>query len=246
MANSSPAKPVSFLYSALDNYGGYPFSELFDAVVPVYMPHDIFSENGCLILWGGEDISPSIYGQRPGTRTSAGKEISSRDQLELNLAGEAIKNGIPIIGVCRGAQMLCAMAGGHLVQHVDGHTRDHSIKTDDGRTIKTTSLHHQMMFPWETDHKLIAWSAPPISKQYLGEAIDANQVKKGESLDSTVVFPDAVDPEKREPEIVYFPGLKALCIQGHPEFIHNEKHEFVQYCLALTKQYLIQPFLKAA
>ena len=43
MAISSQNKSVSFLYSALDNYGGYPFHDLFDVVQPVYGPKDLIS-----------------------------------------------------------------------------------------------------------------------------------------------------------------------------------------------------------
>jgi putative glutamine amidotransferase len=226
---------VTFLYSALDNYGGYPFNYLFDVTLPVYSAKDMVSRNGALVLWGGADISPAIYGERPGSKTGADINLSSKDQLELQLAGQAIKLGIPIIGICRGAQMACALAGGKLVQHVDNHTKDHFIATDEGKTVKTTSLHHQMMFPWETDHKLIAWSSPDIATVYKGAP---NEEAEG---DVDVVFPEKVD--HKEPEIVYFPGIKALAIQGHPEFIHNEKHEFVVYCQRLVKQYLMEPFL---
>ena len=235
MENSSQPsqknKPVTVLYSALDNYGGYPFTDMFDMVHPAYMPHDMFSDNGVLVVWGGGDISPSMYGQKPGPHTGATEEMSSRDQLELNLMADAMKRGIPILGICRGAQMLCAVAGGTLVQDVSGHTKDHFIKTDTGKIFKATSLHHQMMYPWKVDHKLIAWSSPPISKYYGGQ------------LEEIVTFPDDVD-ETREPEVVYFPTIKGLAIQGHPEFIHNEKHEYLQYSRALVKQYLTKPFLK--
>src|SRR3990167_10197392 len=98
MAISSQNK-VSFLYSALDNYGGYPFHDLFDIVVPVYGPEDLISTKGALVLWGGEDISPSIYGQRPSNHTGARIDLSRRDQLELALSSSAIKQGIPIIGI---------------------------------------------------------------------------------------------------------------------------------------------------
>lgn len=231
------AANISILYSALDNYGGYPFADLFDGYIPAYAPADLLDANGVLVIWGGADISPAIYNQTPGSHTHA-NDISSRDQLEINLIGQAIKMGMPMLGICRGAQLLCAMAGGTLVQDVTGHYSNHEILTDNGRRIKATSLHHQMMFPWHTDHKLIAWTAPPISTHYYGQQLASEE-------DEVVTFPETVDPDKREPEIVYFPRLKALAIQGHPEFIHNEKHEFVVYCRNLVNQYLLKPFVKS-
>ena len=234
------SKPLRVLYSALDNYGGYPFADLFDTVVGVYNPDDMKIQNSCLVLWGGGDISPGIYGQHPSSRTGALDTPSSKDQLELNLAGRAIKMGLPIIGVCRGAQMMCALAGGKLVQDVSGHSHDHFIETDEGKVLTATSLHHQMMYPWDVSHRLIAWCSPPRSSSYLeGNALTEKVLK-----DVVSSFPADLDVEKREPEIVYFPTIKSLCIQGHPEFINNEKHQFVRYCQQLVEHYLIEPFLK--
>ena len=234
-------KPLKFLYSALDGYGGYPFQDLFDAVVPTFAPKDMTAPNGCLILWGGGDISPSLYGQHPSTRTGALDSLSSKDEIEVRLATAAIKQGIPVIGICRGAQMMCALAGGKLIQDVDGHLGNHKIVTDNGKILTTTSLHHQMMYPWEVaNYHLIAWTHTNRSKEY----IEGTSIKTKEEGDVVVGFPSRIDPMYYEPEIVYFPQVKALCIQGHPEFIMNEEHEFILYCKDLIKQYLLTPFLK--
>ena len=216
---------------------------MFDVVVPSYNPEDMANSNGCLVIWGGGDISPSLYGQHPCSRTGAKDEMSSQDFIEMQLAATAVKKGIPIIGICRGAQMMCAMAGGKLIQDVSGHGNNHQIETDTGKILTTTSVHHQMMFPWDiANYNLIAWTYPKRSKEY----IEGTQVgdKEKDRGDVVVAFPDKVDPMYHEPEIIYLPQIKALCIQGHPEFIANLEHEFVQYCRALVTQYLISPFLK--
>jgi hypothetical protein len=101
---------------------------------------------------------------------------------------------------------------------VSGHGGDHPITTDTGRVLVTSSVHHQMMYPWKVDHHLIAWASTPRSRDYVG--VDAGLI--------TV-----------EPEIVHFPKIKALAIQGHPEFM-NPKDEFVVYCLDLVRQYLLE------
>ena len=242
MVISSQSKSVSFLYSALDNYGGYPFHDLFDVVQPVYGPRDLVSANGALVLWGGEDISPSIYGQKPNTKYgNGGIQISRRDELELALLSEAIIQGIPVIGICRGAQLVCAKAGGKLVQHISGHSCDHPIQTNEGKVFKTTSLHHQMMFPWNLDKskfKLIAWTDPLLSNEYQGE--EDQPVIFDENMLIPIASELNVDSESNiiEPEIIYFNELKALCIQGHPEFIRNIKNTFVQYSLDLVNEYV--------
>jgi len=113
----------------------------------VFEPEDLVNTNSILILHGGEDISPAIYGQTPSKYTRAGRKLSQRDKHEVALAEQAIKLGIPIFGICRGAQLACAIAGGSLVQHVENHiTSGHNIVTATGETYKTSSCHHQMMF----------------------------------------------------------------------------------------------------
>lgn len=231
MTKEVVSKKSLILYSALDNYGGYPFLEQFDAFKPVYGGKELGKGDGCVVIWGGGDISPTIYGQKPAKYCGADEKLSRRDELEVEIAKAAIANGIPIIGVCRGAQLMCALSGGSLIQHVNGHGSSHEITTRDGEKYTTTSLHHQMMFPWETDHELIAWSSPPRSDTYLVE--DNQEVEFDETQPNY---------EKREPEIVVFPSTKTLAIQGHPELMKSH-HSFVGYCNQLIKSQLVEKFL---
>lgn len=179
----------------------------------------------CLVIWGGEDISPSLYGHKVSAATWADERLSQRDWIESSAIQECIRRDIPIIGVCRGAQLVCAMAGGSLIQHVENHGRSHHIDTFDGQSIVTSSVHHQMMFPFGVDHKLIAWAKEPRSRGCY------------------IVGNDQSEPameDKPEPEIVWFPKIKALAIQGHPEFHADPENDpFVQYCMKLVRQFII-------
>lgn len=185
-------------------------------------------QNGCdidaLVIWGGEDISPSIYNAAVSKHTYAPSLPSRRDRIEMDACNAAIERGIPIIGVCRGAQLVCALAGGRLIQHVNGHGGSHLMDTSEGESIMTTSVHHQMMYPYDVEHELLAWSATKRSNVYM-------------------IADDISDPEmedKPEPEVVWFPRIKALAIQGHPEFVSNpETSPFVQYCMRKVDQYIL-------
>lgn len=203
-----------------------PFNQVFKQGCYV-TPSDIEAGTSldALVVWGGEDISPSIYGQRVSDYTDADAELSKRDRIEVTAVQACISRGIPVIGVCRGAQLLCAIAGGTLIQHVNGHAgTPHSITTKSGETVVSSSVHHQMMFPFNVDHELIAWASPKRAKQYING--DNEQIEEME--------------EHEEPEIVWFPKVKGLAIQGHPEFHGNpEKDPFVQLCMKLTRQYII-------
>lgn len=180
-----------------------------------------------LVIWGGEDISPSIYHDTVDRHTYAPAQPSRRDVVEISACEAAIARGIPIIGVCRGAQLVCALAGGRLIQHVNGHGGSHMMETNDGQSIRTTSVHHQMMYPFEVEHVLLAWASPSRSNVY--------------EVGTSTIGKDDIDMEgKPEPEVVWFPGIKALAIQGHPEFVSNpDTNESVQYCLSKVDQYIL-------
>jgi putative glutamine amidotransferase len=70
-----------------------------------------------LIIGGGDDISPALYGAQVLAEARLDPE---RDALERRLAEEAIERGIPVLGICRGAQMLNIALGGTL--HADAYS----------------------------------------------------------------------------------------------------------------------------
>ena len=168
-------------------------------------------DDGILVLWGGADISPSIYGQKPNKFCHAGAEPSERDLFEIECFDFAVKHKMPIIGVCRGAQLATALSGGSLVQHADNHNcGTHLIETVDEKIIKANSIHHQMMFLKDIEHQLIAWSEKKLSNRYVGEDEQPIEMDK-------------------EPEIAWIPSTQTLAIQGHPEYLYPT-HPFVEYC----------------
>lgn len=203
-----------------------PFDQIYGKGLEV-TPRDI--EQGApidaLVIWGGEDISPSLYKSEVSRYTWASSELSRRDWVESSAIQEAIKRDIPIIGVCRGAQLVCAMAGGRLIQHVDNHGTSHYITTFDGKKVVSSSVHHQMMYPFDVEHELLAWAEKPRSRGVY------------------IIGDNSSDPSmeaKDEPEIVWFPKIKALGIQGHPEFHSDPDNDpFVQYCMDLVRAYIL-------
>ena len=196
----------------------YPFDKFYPQAELITLGiGDIPDPDGFLVIWGGGDIHPSLYG-RPNIASSVGKIPSLRDQAEATLFKRAVDLGVPIVGICRGAQLGCALSGGVLVQHVEGHERSHGITTINGQTLISSSLHHQMMGLWGTNHELFAWSSEKLSDFYLGIT--------DEELDLLAGI---------EPEIVWFPDTKCLAIQGHPEFL-DLNHPFN----TLTKELLLK------
>ncbi|MFD4557172.1 gamma-glutamyl-gamma-aminobutyrate hydrolase family protein [Streptomyces sp. NPDC058469] len=72
-----------------------------------------------LVIAGGPDVEPTRYGADRDPRT--GPPAAARDAWELALIEAALTAGIPLLGICRGMQLLNVAVGGTLVQHLDGH-----------------------------------------------------------------------------------------------------------------------------
>jgi putative glutamine amidotransferase len=177
--------------------------------------------DSALIIWGGSDINPAYYDHPMHSTTYPGGQ---RDRLEWSLMQAAIEKGIAIIGVCRGAQMACAAAGGFLIQDVENHSGRHDVTTFDGKVLQVNSIHHQMMVPQGTEHQLVAWSSKPLS-------VVNGRPYYGYKADEQFVPPEGWV----EPEFIYFPKINAYAIQWHPEMMPRDA-EATQYVLSFIKE----------
>ena len=84
---------------------------------------DVLDRLDGLLLSGGPDLAPELYGQEPGPHTVTDPQ---RDAAELLLLRAALEADLPVLGVCRGMQLLAVAAGGTLHQHlpdVVGHEK---------------------------------------------------------------------------------------------------------------------------
>lgn len=123
-------------------------------------PVDMVSRLDGLVMTGGADPDPALYGADP--HLLLGEVEPGRDEWELALIRAALDRRLPMLCVCRGAQMLNIVLGGTLVQHLDG-ADDHALwdtpRTERchivrvapgsraaelyGSELSTNSLHHQ-------------------------------------------------------------------------------------------------------
>lgn len=146
---------------------------------------------------GGEDVNPQFY-SHPAHRTT--HYNTYRDVKEAALFEQCIILGIPMVGICRGAQFLNVMSGGTMYQDVTNHCRDHLIEdAASPLSIKVSSTHHQMMNP-SSEGLLRAFSTHPYMRTYWDGAEFVTE-------DAEIGI-----------EVVEYKHTKCLCFQPHPEF----------------------------
>jgi putative glutamine amidotransferase len=123
-------------------------------------PEEIVARLDGLVMTGGADPDPALYGHDPDPRL--GEVERGRDDWELALIRAALDAHLPMLCVCRGAQLLNVALGGTLVQHLpdgSGHANWHIARTELCHTVRvapgstaarlygtelaTNSLHHQ-------------------------------------------------------------------------------------------------------
>lgn len=150
-----------------------------------------------LVTSGGPDVEPARYGAEPSPLT--GQPHPERDGWEFALTEAALDRELPLLGICRGMQVLNAVLGGSLCQHLDGHQGerpgvfgDHPVRPVAGtllaevvpEPVTVPTYHHQCV-------------------DRLGEGL----LPGAHALDGTV-------------EAVELPGGRerfALAVQWHPE-----------------------------
>jgi putative glutamine amidotransferase len=111
-----------------------------------------------LLLPGGWDVDPSFYGERRDEKVE--ETDPELDEMELSMFRQARERDLPVLGICRGQQVINVAMGGSLVQHLEGHEvralgrshLAHTIEVDPAselgqaageHKVRVNSLHHQ-------------------------------------------------------------------------------------------------------
>lgn len=122
-------------------------------------PGELLERLDALLLSGGADLDPAGYGAEPGPGTAGFR--AERDRFELALARAALERDMPVLGICRGMQLLNVAVGGTLEQQLDdaalhlhtpGQFADHEVRLEPGsltaralgaERVAVRSHHHQ-------------------------------------------------------------------------------------------------------
>src|SRR3954451_246197 len=161
-----------------------------------------------VLLTGGGDVDPAFYGEdRHETVEDA---EPGRDEFEIDLARRAMEQDLPILAICRGAQVLNVAAGGTLVQDIP--------------TGVSTDLSHSITEPKNRVAHGIEVAADSRLHSALGGAVDASCAcrvnsrhhqsvgKLGQRLVASAKAPDGVIEGIEAPDAAFCVG-----VQWHPE-----------------------------
>ncbi len=155
--------------------GGLPL------VLPTMAPDDaeeVLSGLDALLLTGGGDVDPARYGEQPVPEVYG--VDPARDDWELALVRAADRH--PILGVCRGAQLLNVAAGGTLIQHLSSTAAAHRLRERDQEVVHdvdvdpdsllagivgqprlgVNSIHHQAVKRVGEGFRAVAWAADGV------------------------------------------------------------------------------------
>jgi putative glutamine amidotransferase len=167
-------------------------------------PDEVLDLIDGLILAGGNDIDPRAYGATPHPETN--NTVPARDQAELALTRRAVERDLPVLGICRGMQLLNVALGGTLLQHLPdevGHGR-HRINPG-----SFDGSEHDVRLQPESRAALAAGEEVHSTKSHHHQAID--RPGNGLAITGASTLDDL-------PEAIEAPDKQfVLGVQWHPE-----------------------------
>jgi len=185
-------------------------------VLPPVSPDDVpalLARLDGVLLSGGVDVDPALYGQEPHPRL--GRVNRRRDDFELALVREALRRDLPILAICRGHQLLNVATGGTLVQDIASSVQGHA--DHDGKGPR-----------WRRSHRVDV-TAPSRLREILGQdALSVNSIHH-QAVDRVG---DDLVVSARCPEDGVVEGLErpasrfVVAVQWHPESFWNRADSF--------------------
>lgn len=184
--------------------GGEPVEVMAGAEQPAHL----LARVDALLLTGGADVDPQLYGETPHTTFESAE--AGRDAFEIELSRAAVKSGMPVLAVCRGMQVLNVAMGGTLIQDIPSEVTGalehavpqprfhiaHEVWVSKGSRLATLLADH--MEDGETCH---------VNSRHHQSVKD---VAKG--FDITATSPDGVVEAMEKPGATF-----CVAVQWHPE-----------------------------
>jgi putative glutamine amidotransferase len=143
-----------------------------------------------LVLAGGADLDPASYGARPHSET--GSTRPERDRFELALGHRALERDLPLLGICRGMQMLNVASGGTLEQHLPERIGSAAHRHTPG----TFSDHSVRLAPGSLASRVVGGSTAAVMSHHhqgvaeLGEGVEATGWSEGDEVVEAIELPE--------------------------------------------------------
>jgi putative glutamine amidotransferase len=158
-----------------------------------------------LVIAGGPDVDPARYGEKPHPETEGLRP--DRDAGEFTILGEALRRDLPVLGICRGMQVMAVHAGGRLIQHMPDEVGHHGHRPGPGEY----GTHGARFAPGSLVASLLGETTEVNSYHHQGVADPGTLTVTGWADDGSVETLE--DPSRRF----------ALGVQWHPEATRDNR-----------------------
>ncbi len=216
-------------------WNGYPKAVSAGGGIPLIIPsvisypyyEEYLNQMDGLLISGGQDLMPLIYGEEPLEGFTLEDEMTpERDEFELQLIRRAMERNMPILGICRGIQALAAANGGTLYQDIDScMVRDIRIK------------HSQECPEWAKSHAVHIRRDTKLFQMLGLEQIEVNTLhhqavkKVPEGFIISATAKDGVIEGMESAEHDFVVG-----VQWHPERLLDRYEEWVGFFRAFVER----------
>jgi putative glutamine amidotransferase len=185
-----------------------------------------------LLVNGKADVSPELYGEKP--EHFCGNLDKEKDEMEIKLIKLALEKNVPILGICRGQQLIAVASGGTLYQDISNQIVQHRAEKQDSGTMHpiflgnhtklmdifelemlvVNSYHHQAIKDLPSNFKISAWAEDGI--------IEGIEIKNDRFVIGVQFHPEEMLEQK--PEMKYlFTTFVSAAREYH--FLETQKEE---------------------
>jgi putative glutamine amidotransferase len=198
---------TDFYVQAIENSGGIPI------ILPsmdINLIDEVYNMVDGLIFSGGSDVEPAFFGESP--KRGIGEITPIRDQFELYLAKKALAGLKPVLGICRGVQVLNIAAGGNIYQDIGEIT----VLEHDQKAPKWATFHEVEVLNDSLLYKIIGKTKIKVNSFHHQSLKDLGQglMKVAWSNDGLI---EAIETTSKEKTIIG--------VQWHPECTWNRDSE---------------------